>query len=399
MSPTDVRGPAADAAAAAVDPEEVLAIARALIAARSENPGMTEDEAAGVAADVLTSMGSAPEIVRGDAGRPSVVAAMGDPAGPSLAWNGHLDTVPAGSPDTWTRPPFAGEVHDGRLIGRGAVDMKGAVAAALAAGAAIRRAGVALGGSLTYHLAADEEASGNHGTKVLLERGFLSQDAAIVGEPSDQQIALAERGGAWVTATAFGRAAHGSQPDKGVNAITTMSRFLLRLPEVLPDVVHPLCGPPTVNASLIEGGSAHNMVPDRCTVEIDRRILPGETSPDAVLAPFRALVEDLRRTAPETEITTEIRDWTDAAETSPDGAVAALARAAIGAETGAVATDVGFTGITDARFYLNDASIPTIIWGPGSLSVAHAADEWVGVADLVTAARAYARVFVGFLGA
>jgi acetylornithine deacetylase/succinyl-diaminopimelate desuccinylase len=141
------------------------------------------------------------------------------------------------------------------------------------------------------------------------------------------------------------------------------------------------------------------MVPDRCTIEIDRRILPGETSPDAVLAPFRALVEDLRRTVPETEITTEIRDWTDAAETSPDGVVAALARAAVAAETGVAATDVGFTGITDARFYLNDASIPTIIWGPGSLSVAHAADEWVGVADLVTAARAYARVFVGFLGA
>ncbi|MDP9301702.1 MAG: M20/M25/M40 family metallo-hydrolase, partial [Actinomycetota bacterium] len=128
----DVRSPAADAAAASVDVEELLAYAQALIGAPSENPGGTEDEAASVAADILTSLGAAPEIIRGDEGRPSVVARFGDRARPSLAWNGHLDTVPAGSPDTWTSPPFAGEIRDGKLIGRGACDMKGAIAAALA---------------------------------------------------------------------------------------------------------------------------------------------------------------------------------------------------------------------------------------------------------------------------
>ena len=108
--------------------------------------------------------------------------------------------------------------------------MKGPVAAALAATAAIRRAGVELAGTFELHLAADEELAGIHGTQVLWDRGLLDQDAAIVGEPSELQVGLAERGGAWFTATALGTAAHGSTPHLGVNAITSMSRFLLAPP-------------------------------------------------------------------------------------------------------------------------------------------------------------------------
>ena len=198
----DVRSPAADAAAASVDADELLAYARALIGAPSENPGGTEDAAASVAADILTRLGATPEIVRGEGGRPSVVARFGDRERPSLAWNGHLDTVPAGSPGAWTSPPFAGEIGDGKLLGRGACDMKGAIAAALSSAAAIDRAGIPLGGSLWFHLVADEELAGTHGTNVLWERGMLDQDAAIVGEPTELEPGVAERGGAWITATA-----------------------------------------------------------------------------------------------------------------------------------------------------------------------------------------------------
>jgi succinyl-diaminopimelate desuccinylase len=387
-----------DAVAAAVDPDELLAFARALIAAPSENPGGTEDEAAEAAVLILRGLGAHPEIVRGDAGRPSVVASIGAGDGPTLAWNGHLDTVPAGARESWAVDPFAGTVVDGRLVGRGACDMKGPIAAALAAAAALRRAGVELRGTLTFHLAADEELAGIHGTKVLWERGLLTQDAAIVGEPSELAIGLAERGGAWITATAYGRAAHGSQPHRGVNAITSMARFLLRLPEVLPDVEHPLCGHPTVNAALIEGGSAPNVVPDRCAIDVDRRILPGEDEPDVVLAPFLALADDLRRADPDVDVRAEIREWTPAAETSPDAAIAAAVRAATTEELGRPAPDAGFTGITDARFYINDAAIPTVIFGPGSLSVAHTANEWVAVDELVAGARVDARLFAALLG-
>lgn len=276
--------------------------------------------------------------------------------------------------------------------------MKGPIASALAAVAALRRANVTMAGTLDLHLAADEEMAGIHGTKVMRDRGLLDHDAAIVGEPSEMEIALAERGGAFVTAVARGKAAHGSRPDLGVNAIVSMSRFVLRLGEVLPDLEHPLVGRPTVNVALVAGGSAPNVVPDRCEVEIDRRIVPGETDPDAVLAPFRRLADDLRGQHPEVDIEIAIKEWTEAAEAPADSSIGAIARDAVAAETGTTPSFVGFTGITDARFYINDAKIPTVILGPGSLSVAHTANESVGLDELVTAARAYARIFVGFLG-
>ena len=389
---------AAAAAAASVDPDEVLGYAQALIAAPSENPGGTEDEAADVASGILTDLGADIRIVRSGEGRPSVVARIGSGERPRLAWNGHLDTVPAGDPTTWSSGPFEGAVVDGRLVGRGACDMKGPIASALAAVAALRRAGLSLAGTLDLHLVADEELAGTHGTRVLRDEGLLDQDAAVVGEPSEMEIALAERGGAWVTAVAYGKAAHGSQPHLGVNAILTMSRFLLRLPEALPDRVHPLVGAPTVNVALVTGGSAPNVVPDRCEVEIDRRIVPGEEDPDEVLAPFRRLIDDLVAERPDTRIEVSLKEWTEAAETTGDSAIASVIRDAIAAESGSPPPFVGFTGITDARFYINDAQIPTVIAGPGSLSLAHTANESIGVDEMVEAARVYARTFVGFLG-
>jgi len=389
----------ADAVSRAVDPDEILRFARALIAAPSENPGGTEDGAVAVAGDILAELDASAEVIRSEEDRPSLVARMGSGARPKLAWNGHLDVVPAGERSTWRHDPFEATVEGGRLIGRGAVDMKGAVAAALAAVAAIRRTGVELGGTLDLHLAADEELTGHQGTRVLRDRGFLDQDACIVGEPTELQLALAERGGAWVTATAKGTAAHGSRPHLGVNAITSMARFLLRIQDVLPEREHPLVGRPTVNAALIEGGSAPNVVPDRCVVDIDRRLIPGETSPEDVLAGFERVAASIFREHPEVDLSFAVREWTDAAEAPMDSDIAALCRTAVERETGASPEVVGMTGITDARFYINDAQIATAILGPGSLTVAHTANEWVEVADLVAAARVYARVFVGFLGA
>jgi succinyl-diaminopimelate desuccinylase len=380
-----------------VDPDEVLRFARRLIATPSENPGGTEDAVAGVAVEILEDLGGRPEIVRGEEGRPSVVARFGRGDRPALAWNGHLDVVPAGDPSAWRHPPFGAEVVDGTLVGRGAADMKGAVASALAAVSAIRRSGVELAGRLDLHLVADEELAGLHGTKVLNERGYLDQDAAIVGEATDLNIALAQRGGAWITATARGRAAHGSTPQLGVSAITSMARFLLRIEEVLPDIEHPLVGRPTVNAAMIQGGSAPNVVADRCVVEIDRRIIPGETEPGKVLEPFDRLADAIRTEHSEVDLSFAIGLWTDAAEVTGDPAIADLCRAAVREETGRAPLDTGFTGITDARFYLNDRSIPTIILGPGSLGVAHTANESVEIAQLVAAARVYARVFTRFL--
>src|SRR5262245_2568979 len=388
----------ARAVAERVEEDEVLRFARRLIETPSENPGGSEEEVAEVAVGILEGLGGKPEIVRGEEGRPNVVARFGAGDSPSLAWNGHLDVVPAGEPSNWTHPPYGAEIADGRMIGRGAVDMKGSIASALAAVSAICGAGVELSGRLDLHLVADEEMAGAHGTNVLLEQGYLDQDAAIVGEASELTVMLAERGGAWVTATARGRAAHGSRPQEGVNAITSMSRFLLAIEEVLPDLEHPLVGRPTVNAAQIVGGSAPNIVPDLCSVEIDRRTIPGERDQATVLAPFEALAERIRAAHSEVDLSFELKLWLEAAETAGDSAIANVCREAIRAETGVEPPNTGSTGITDARYYINQRDIPTVLLGPGSLAYAHTADEFVETKDLVSAARVFARVFIGFLG-
>jgi succinyl-diaminopimelate desuccinylase len=352
-------------------------------------PSVGRDDAA-ILAHMRASLPTGLEVVDNADG--AFLAVPPADGGPLVVLVGHVDTVP---PSGGERPSRDGDA----VVGRGAADMKGPIAAALAAASALRRAGTPMAGSLVFHLAADEELAGIHGTKVLWERGLLTQDAAIVGEPSELQVGLAERGGAWFTATAYGTAAHGSQPERGVNAITSMARFLLRLPEVLPDREHPLVGSPSVNAALIAGGSAPNVVPDRCEVDIDRRIVPGETDPDEVRAPFLALVASLREQHPEVDIQVALREWTDAAEASPDTDIARIAADAVAASRGARPALVGFTGITDARFYINLARIPTVICGPGSLTVAHTANESVPFDELVAGAQSYARMFAAFLGA
>jgi succinyl-diaminopimelate desuccinylase len=387
---------AAEAAASEVDPNQVVTMARALVAAPSENPGGDERAAAAVVRALLDDIGVASSVIEGREGRPNVVATIGE-GRPKLAWNGHLDVVPAGDSASWMHPPWAAVVEDGVLWGRGSADMKGPIASALAAVAAIRRAGVTTAGALELHLVADEEHRGIHGTRVLFEAGRLDADACIVGEPSRMELGLAARGGAFFNAIARGKAAHGSTPHLGVNAIEAMSRFVLALPEALPDLHHPLLGGPTVNPAMIRGGRAPNVVPDECVLTIDRRTLPGETLED-VRAPFERLLDRLRREFTGFDLRLELSDLTQAAEIPADAPIATVVRAAAREERGQDPPDIGFTGITDARFYVNGADTPAVVFGPGDLRVAHTSNEHVRVDDLVAAARVYTRSFVGFLG-
>ncbi|MEX2275839.1 MAG: M20 family metallopeptidase [Actinomycetota bacterium] len=392
---SDVSAAARDAAQA-VDADEVLELARRLIRSPSENPGGTEEGPATIVTEILDGLGAHPETVRSEAERPSVLGTMGR-GERCLVFNGHLDVVPAGDPHDWPHPPFDAVVTDGVLWGRGSADMKGPIAAALGAAAAIHRAEIELDGRIGMHLVADEEYLGVHGTAMLLERGLLRADACIVGEPSELQLGLAQRGGAWIRAAAHGKLAHGSTPNLGVNAIEAMSRFVLALPDALPDLHHPLVGAPSVNVSTIEGGRSFNVVPDRCEVDVDRRAIPGETLDDVVAGIDRVL-ERLSNLHAGFDVSIDVRDWCEPAETTPGTPVVAALRSAVADVRGVDPEDTGFTGITDARFYSNDARIPTVLFGPGSLRVAHTSSESVDVVDLVTGARVYAQAFVRFLG-
>ncbi len=212
--------------------------------------------------------------------RISVVGTLrGSGGGKSLMLNGHIDTVGVEHmPD-----PFSAEIRDGKLYGRGAYDMKGSVAAMLAAVKALRDAGASLPGDLLLAAVADEEYA-SLGTADIATR--YQPDAAIVTEPTELQLAIAHKGFVWLEVTVIGKAAHGSRPQLGIDANLKMGRFLHELDRLEQELrarePHPLIGPPTLHAALINGGREMSVIADRCELRIERRTIPGETEAQTI---------------------------------------------------------------------------------------------------------------------
>lgn len=380
-----------------VDVNAVLATAQALIRCPSVNPPGDERDTSRIVFGHLQGLKAREvEIVRGSERRESVVARWGSPGGRVLAWNGHTDVVAAGDESRWSDPPFSATVHDGRLWGRGAVDMKGPVACVLHALTMIEHAGLELEGEVALSIAADEETGGALGTGYLAEHGFLvGADAGICGEPSSLNAVVAARGRLWLELTLIGTSAHASQPELGVNAVSAAGPLLTALARVELASAHPLLGNATLTPTVIEGGSSPNSVPDRCTLTIDRRLLPGEDARQ-VTADIRAALETVKRdTKVDYELTeralfvpTEIDPSTEIVVAVQDATELAIERRA---------EIDGMAGSTDARFLIGEG-IPTVIFGPGHAREAHTIDESISVEDLRLGTIAYAAVICRFLG-
>ncbi|HEY8531678.1 MAG TPA: M20 family metallopeptidase, partial [Limnochorda sp.] len=290
-------------------------------------------------------------------GRVSLTGDWGPSEGLTLLWNGHLDVVPAGDEGRWRFPPFSGQLHDGRLWGRGTADMKGAFASLLAAIDALKRAGIELRGRLHLQAVADEEMLGRLGTRYLVEQRDVQADAAICGEPTGLRPMVAARGLLWARITTFGRSCHASTPHLGVNAISRMSRVIQALEAHTFRAQHPLLGGPTLNVATIQGGEKTNMVPDRCQITLDRRLVPGETVA-AAREELEAVLGRLADDAP-LEARLELLEAAEPSEIRADARIVQVvqaARAALGMEP---AESGGFPGSTDARFLIGEAGIPT----------------------------------------
>lgn len=381
-----------------VSEDEVVEICRDLVRAKSENPPGDERAVAGVAERWLRRLGLQVQRVEAAPGRVSVLSSWGDAAGgKTLAFNGHTDVVPATDAAAWPHPPFSGHVADGRIYGRGATDMKSGIAACIAAVSGLQRGGFVPRGRLVMQFVADEEALGILGAKYLVENGHCEGiDEAIVGEPTSLHLVTSERGALWFRIVTHGVSAHGSTPQLGVNAIEHMSHVVLAAQAMRFRRLHETLGAPTVNVGTVRGGSKVNMVPDRAVVEIDRRTLPGETR-EEILSDFEALLARLRGDVEGFDAEIEVIDLAEAAETPAGTSVVGLlaqARDALGAE----GSEVGYMGATDARYLINQAKIPTVVFGPGDVMLAHTTGEYVEIAQLVTGARIYAHAFARFLG-
>lgn len=379
-------------------PGDAVALTRLLVQIDSRNPDLVpgapaEGEVARALAAVLEAWGFRVSLQEVIPGRPNVVARIGGAGGRSLMFNGHLDVVGV---EGMTHAPFEGATIDGRLHGRGATDMKGGVAAMCCA--AWRAAKSGLAGEIVVAAVVDEEWQ-SAGTRGLLDRGVRA-DACIVTEPTRLAIAPAHKGFTWTEAVFTGRAAHGSRYDVGVDAIRHAGLLLAELDrlerEDLVRHTHPLLGHASLHAATISGGSGWSTYPDQCLLAVERRTVPGESPDDAIAEMERALS---RVTASTPGMRGAVRhvfsQWPS--DVAPDAPVVRALASAIGSAGERVAIE-GLSAWTDAAL-LNAAGIPAICYGPGDISLAHSATEWVAEAEITRATAVLERLAVDWCGA
>lgn len=386
-----------DLSALVVDRDRLTERLVALVRAESENPPGREKQAAEITAAFCDELGLDVSLHEVQPGRPSVVARWRGGDGPTLTYCSHIDVVPAGDPALWERDPYEAEIIDGRLYGRGSGDAKGPCAAALEAVAMLKRAGVAFDGMLELSFVADEESGGFNGAAPLVEHGVLTPDVAIVGEPTSLKVVRAQRGIAWLKISTHGVAGHGSAPERGVSAVRHMADLVLRLEETLPSEVHALLGAATINVGTIHGGEKLNIIPASCEIEVDRRLIPGETE-ESMLATIDQAIGLTRARFSELDARVEVVSIGFPFEVPADARVVREAVAAIEECSGATPEIVGFRGASDARF-MADAGADVIVCGPGDIVLAHTARESIDLAELEMGARCYASMFARLLEA
>jgi acetylornithine deacetylase/succinyl-diaminopimelate desuccinylase family protein len=382
----------------ALNPESLYATLADLVSINSVNPHYPAGPGEGALAEYIAGYlrkNSIPcEFQTVFAGRPNVIARLdGAQGGRTLVLEAHMDTA---SELGMTREPFRPVREGNRLYGRGSCDTKGGLAAMLHALKALRDAQVRLNTSVVFVAAVDEEYS-FRGVAKFLEEG-IKADGAIVAEPTDLETVIACKGALRWRLRTRGETAHSSKPHLGVNAIAKMAKVIFAMEESLPGIFqtrqHPLLGSPTVNVGIIHGGVQVNQVPDSCTIEIDRRLLPGETK-ESVWNEFAGLLAELRARDPELEVEMEpplLEDYP--LETAASEKIVQVV-SKISQELRGDNRVVGVPYGSDAS-KLARAGIPSIILGPGSIDRAHAADEYVELDQVALAAEIYARAVLEF---
>lgn len=325
-------------------------------------------------------------------GRPSIVGvARGSGGGRSLMFNGHYDTV---SIDGYDGDPLAPMVDGDRLYGRGAFDMKGGVAAMMVAAARARTKG--LRGDILVACVADEEYA-SFGTEEVA-RNFKA-DGAIVTEPSHLELTIAHKGFAWFDVIVEGRAAHGSRPELGIDAIAKAGKFLVALEaygnRLQADPRHAILKSGSVHASMIGGGAEWSSYPARCRVSLERRTIPGET-PRQVQAELEAIIEQIHAGDPDFQAIVEPglnRGPFEVPETEP--IVATLDKAAT-RSLGRKPARRGEPFWTDCAI-LKDAGIPCVMFGADGAG-AHSRNEWTTLSSVRTLADILTDTAIEFCG-
>jgi succinyl-diaminopimelate desuccinylase len=385
-----------------VDTDALIEFTRSLVRLPTVNDAdHGEAPAAELVAELMRSWGWQPIIDEVAPGRPNVVAVLdGARPGPTLLFAGHTDVVTAGDSAQWTVDPFGAELRDGRIYGRGSADMKSGLAAMLFAAREVQLEGV-FGGRIKLAAFVDEEGM-MLGAKHFVAAGHaVDVDAAIVCEPEAEEVCLTAKGALRIRIDLHGVMAHGAMPQHGRNPVPVIGRLLGWLAdyqERLQEVgVHPHLGLPYVTPTVVQTGDLDqiNVISAGALLALDIRTIPALDHAE--------IVADIEKSAAaigeETgvSVTVTVIDDRPATETDADSAVAQAVLAAHEEVTGVRAELGGVPGATDGTILWRDAGLPVVVYGPGGKWIAHQADEFVEVADIVRKAHVYVRAAQHFL--
>jgi succinyl-diaminopimelate desuccinylase len=374
---------------------------------RPGEPDANERAVAGVVEAWLRREKFAVEVQEVAPGRPNVIAWVeGDGPGPTLCLEGHTDVVTEGDPGTWRHPPWSGLVEDGRVYGRGSADMKGGLAAAMVAAAAVRRAGVSFAGRLMVAALVDEEAGmsgAKHFVRTPLGQGI---SAAIICEPEQNELCLEQKGVVWVAVTIHGRMAHGAMPYAAVNPISAAGHYLAGLPRLERRMQRSVrrsrfLGVPHVTPTVVSAPAGHvaqnNVIPATAELRLDVRLTPGVDA-GGVLDALAALARDTEQRCPGARVTVApVEPARPATRVERGEAVVKALAWAVRRVGGRRPVFGGVPGSTDGTILRTALGIPIVTFGPGNRLIPHQVDEHVPVAELEEAARCYAAAAVRFL--
>lgn len=383
------------------DREDLVLTAAALVRIPSVNPslvpGATGERA--VAAFIADRLRQTPgidvELQDAGGGRPNVIASVGNGVGKTLMLNGHIDTVGVAGMDD----PFSGHVDGNRLYGRGADDMKASVAGLiLLLEDAARRGNFP--GRLVGTFVVDEEHSSIGTEAICREIQRWKPDAAIITESTGLSVDVAHKGFAWATITTRGFAAHGSRFQEGEDAIAAMGRVIVAFDEYARELTtrapHPIVGPPSAHCSLIRGGQELSSYPEECTLEIERRTIPGESG-EQVERELQEILDGLSAEDSSFDATLTMGLVRDPFEIDRDQPIVQAVVSAARAEMGAEPHIAGGAGWMDSAL-LSAVGVPTVIFGPEGEG-GHGLVEWVDIDTVETYLRVVARAAWEFCAA
>ncbi|MEA2070996.1 MAG: M20 family metallopeptidase [Asgard group archaeon] len=374
-----------------IDKDLIVELTTAMVKMDSQNPPGYCEHIAKYLKDKCNSLGLKAEIVPMDNKRANVVASYGE-GERDIVLSGHFDTVPAGDPKKWELPPLSGEIKNNKIYGRGSADMKGGVATLIAAMAGLKKAKIKLPYRVLFLGTADEEV-GMKGASHLQKKGYMdSALCLIITEATDLQVAIAEKGPYWIRINVEGKAARGSMPELGINAIEGACYGINHLKKILPSISHSLVGRSTINVGGIKGGVKTNIVPENCQVEIDIRLVPG-VDVDKFDKEIKTLMENLSKEHPCT-FSHEVIHSIPPLATNPSEPLVQNFLKNTHLILNRKSFPIGVTYGTDAASLIPPRDIPLVIFGAGNPNIIHKTNEYIDITDLVNASRIIAETII-----